>query len=81
MTGPMDTFAPGLFDGKTVVVTGGGRGIGRATALGFARLGADVVIASRTEAELESTAEEVRALGVTCTPVVTNIRDLESVAV
>ena len=77
--GPLDSYAPGLFTGQTVVVTGGGRGIGRETALGFARLGADVVIASRTEAELDATAEQVRALGVACTPVVTNIRDLESV--
>ena len=40
---PRDVFAPGLFAGRTALVTGGGRGIGAATALGFARLGANVV--------------------------------------
>lgn len=50
-------------NGKVAIVTGGGRGIGRAIALGFAREGANVVIASRTESELEGTAEEIRKLG------------------
>jgi len=76
---PLDTYAPGLFAEQTVVVTGGGRGIGRATALGFAALGADVVIASRTLEQLDETAADVRALGVACTPVVTDIRRLDDV--
>lgn len=42
-----------LFSGQTVIVTGGGSGIGRATALLFARLGANIVIGGRTLAKLE----------------------------
>ena len=52
-----------LAEGKVVVVTGAGRGIGAAIALGFAEAGADVVCAARTEAEIEETAARVRALG------------------
>ncbi len=51
------------YEGKKTIVTGSGRGIGRATALAFAGQGADVVLASRTESELEAVAEEIRALG------------------
>ncbi len=49
--------------GRVSVVTGAGRGVGRATALLFARAGADLGLASRTGGEIESVAEEVRALG------------------
>lgn len=48
---------------KVAIVTGGGRGIGRAIALAFAREGADVVVASRTPQELEETAAQIQALG------------------
>ena len=50
-------------DGHVAIVTGGGRGIGRATALELARLGADVVIAELDSANAERTAKEVKALG------------------
>ncbi len=49
--------------GKTVVVTGAGRGLGRAIAEGVAEAGADVVAVSRTPEELEATARAVRDLG------------------
>ena len=49
--------------GKVAVITGGGRGIGRASALAFAEAGADVVVASRKKEELEKVAEEIKAKG------------------
>ena len=49
--------------GKVALITGGSRGIGKATALGFARAGADVVVASRKLDELEKVAEEIRGMG------------------
>jgi 7-alpha-hydroxysteroid dehydrogenase len=64
----LDRF--GLTD-KVAIVTGGGRGIGAACAVGFAEAGADVVIAARTKEQLEEVAWNVgdlgrRALGVPC---------------
>jgi gluconate 5-dehydrogenase len=52
-----------LFDltGKRALVTGGGRGLGRAIAVGLAQHGADVAVTSRTVAELDETAQQVRA--------------------
>jgi len=49
--------------GKVVVVTGGSKGLGRAMALGFAEVGADVVVASRKLGPCEEVAAAVRALG------------------
>jgi NAD(P)-dependent dehydrogenase (short-subunit alcohol dehydrogenase family) len=52
-----------LLAGKVTVITGGGRGIGRAIALKFAGEGAAVVVAARTESEIEAVAKEIRDAG------------------
>ncbi len=54
-------FAPGIFDGTVVLVTGGGTGIGFGTALEMARLGASVVLCGRTPKKLEKAAEQISA--------------------
>lgn len=77
--GPLSTYAPDLFASNTVLVTGGGRGIGRLTALAFARLGANVSIAARNADNLSKTHAEIEALGRRCITNVTDIRDVESV--
>jgi len=51
-------------DGMCAIVTGGGRGIGRATALALASQGCNVVICSRTASELQKAAAEVKKLGI-----------------
>jgi 3-oxoacyl-[acyl-carrier protein] reductase len=68
---------------RVAIVTGAGRGIGRAIALGLAREGAHIVAVSRTPSEIESTAAEVRAIGSDAIAVradVTNPRDMDQMA-
>ena len=65
---------------RTVVVTGGGRGIGRAIALAFAEPGAHIVITSRTAAELEQTAADIKKKGAEATTITMDVSDEASVA-
>jgi NAD(P)-dependent dehydrogenase (short-subunit alcohol dehydrogenase family) len=76
---PLSTFAPNLFEGRTALVTGGGRGIGREIALAFAGLGADLVIASRNADNVNATARDIEALGRRCLAQVANVRKPEEV--
>ena len=54
------------FDGKTVTVTGGAAGLGRAIALAFAREGASLILVDINEPGMAETAAEIEALGVGC---------------
>ena len=50
-------------EGKTAIVTGAGRGIGKGIALTLAEAGANITLAARTVEQLENTAKEIRKLG------------------
>ena len=68
---------------RIALITGGGRGIGRAIALAYAKEGADLSLAARSGSELEETAEECRKLGsqVLLTPTdVTDPRQVDRLA-
>jgi len=62
-------------NGRVAIITGGGTGTGRGSALVLAQHGADVVLAGRRSEPLDSTAEEVRALGRRAVPVPTDVTD------
>jgi NAD(P)-dependent dehydrogenase (short-subunit alcohol dehydrogenase family) len=69
-------------DNRSAIVTGAGRGIGKAVALGLARAGADVGLVARSRDELELVAEEIRSLGRRTKVIsadLTQIRDLPSI--
>ena len=65
--------------GKVALVTGGSHGIGRATALGLAEAGADVVVSARNLPDLKETAEEIRTLNQKSLPVVSDMRNMEEI--
>jgi NAD(P)-dependent dehydrogenase (short-subunit alcohol dehydrogenase family) len=79
---PADASAlpAGTFQGACVLVTGGGTGLGRSIAVEFAKLGADVVIASRKPEHLDQGRETVAALGAQVLTVGCDIRDPEQIA-
>lgn len=62
-------------DGKVVVITGASKGLGRAMALGFAEVGADIVVASRKLEGCQRVADEVRAAGRRALPVSCHVGD------
>src|SRR5947209_16005196 len=73
---PSRIFAPGLLQDQVAIVTGGGSGLGRATAIELTALGATVVIAGRRAEPLEETASLCEGR---CEPLVCDIREEEQV--
>jgi NAD(P)-dependent dehydrogenase (short-subunit alcohol dehydrogenase family) len=72
---PADTFA-----GQTVLVTGGGTGLGKAIAVEFARAGASVAVASRNEEHRESGVAAIEAVGAKACGVEVDVRSPEAIA-
>lgn len=62
-------------DGRAAVVTGSGRGLGRAMALALAKAGARVVVAARTQAQVDDTVAEIESGGGEAIPCVTDVTD------
>ena len=67
-------------DDQVAVVTGAGRGIGAATAIALAQAGADVVLSSRTEHQLDQVAAQVEEAGRRAVVVAADLSDLDAVA-
>ncbi|EAR12568.1 3-ketoacyl-(acyl-carrier-protein) reductase [Polaribacter irgensii 23-P] len=64
---------------KKAIITGGGRGLGKATAIAFAKEGIDVAITGRNEAVLKETVSELEAFGIKAIYSVFDVSDYESV--
>ena len=62
-------------DGKAIIITGGGTGLGRAMVRALARAGADLTIAARRQSPIEEAAEDVRALGRRVLAISTDVAD------
>lgn len=75
-----DTIESFRLDGRLAVVTGASRGLGQGCALALAGAGADVALIARSESDLESVAEEVRALGRTAHVVAVDVTRIDDFA-
>ena len=67
------------FEGKVALVTGAGKGIGRAVAIALAKEGVHVGIIARTESDLQSVANEIRSAGVNAAVATADVSDINSV--
>ena len=74
-----DLFAADLLEGETALITGGGTGIGRAVALAYADLGADVAVASREIDHLEPVAPEIEDRGGSACATSVDVREPDRV--
>jgi len=72
-------FQSDLLNGRTILITGGGTGLGRAMALRFAELGANLFLVGRRENPLRETAEAIRAKGARAAHFPADIRDFTAV--
>ena len=72
-------LAPDANAGSVAIVTGGGTGIGRATALELARTGAKVAICGRRPEPLEAVRRELEEAGAECLAMPTDVREAEQV--
>ena len=75
----LNMFKTDLFKGKTIVITGGGTGLGKSMANRFAELGANLVITSRRKEVIQETSEELKSNGVDVLPIPCDVRDPEQV--
>ncbi|MEQ8798124.1 MAG: SDR family oxidoreductase [Salinisphaeraceae bacterium] len=75
-----DIFAPTLFAGQTVFITGGGSGINLGVAQCFARLGANIAICGRTRSKLDDAARELEKLGANVVAQAADVRDMDALA-
>ena len=72
-------FQTGLLKGKSIIITGGGTGLGKSMATRFAELGADLVITSRRKNVIDETAEALRKYGGKVLAVACDVRDPDQV--
>lgn len=79
ITQRMAESAKGALDGKIAIVTGSGRGIGRAIATGYAAAGASVCCGARSEREITETVSLITGAGGSAIAVQTDVQDLASV--
>ena len=72
-------FQPGLLSGRSALITGGGTGICRGIALALASAGCNVAISSRNAEHLQSTADDIAALGVRSAAIAGDVRKPDEV--